>query len=275
MTIAPPHPVSTRDRRQTSSLASVASVVALLGLVCGAAACGGESADDVAEVPDHPLRQPHLHQGTAPDTFRVRLETTRGDVVIGVRREWSPRGADRFYNLVRAGFYDGVPVHRVVEGFIADFGIHPDPWVNAAWRQATLQDDPVRSSNLRGRVTFSKGGPDSRTTQVFVNTDDNPELDEQGFAPFGEVVEGMEVVDGFFSGYGDGPPRGDGVYQAMAIARGEEYFAEFPELDRIESARVLSQVDEALTLPRAAPGPAPPRAPDRPWSGEAARSGPA
>ena len=156
-----------------------------------------------------------------------------------MHRAWAPRGADRFYNLVRAGFYDGIPFHRVLEGFVADFGIHPDPWVNAAWRQALLRDDPVVESNRRGRMSFSKGGPDRRTVQVFVNLRDNPELDAEGFAPFGEVVEGMETVDALYAAYGDGPPRGEGVYQAMAIAKGDEYFAEFPGLDRIIAVRLL------------------------------------
>lgn len=218
---------------------SPAAGPAIAALALAVAACGGETSRRSEEPPEHPLRQPHLFTETAPETFRARFRTTEGTFVVEVHRPWAPRGADRFYNLVRAGFYDGVPVHRVLEGFVADFGIHPDPWVNAAWRQVPLPDDPVRRSNVRGRVSFSKGGPDSRTTQVFVNTDDNPELDDRGFAPIGEVVEGMEVVDAFYAGYGDGPPRGEGVYQAMAIARGEEYFAEFPELDRIEEAEVV------------------------------------
>lgn len=205
---------------------------------CGSGGDAGAAAD---EEPGDPLLQPADFQETAPDTFRARFETTEGAFVVAVRRAWAPRGADRFYNLVRAGFYDGVPFHRVIEGFVVDFGIHPDPWVNAAWRQARMPDDPVVQSNRRGRVSFSKSGPGTRTVQIFVNLADNVELDDDDFAPFGEVVEGMEVVDALYAGYGDGPPRGEGVYQAMAIARGEEYFAEFPELDRIESAHVLEE----------------------------------
>ena len=153
--------------------------------------------------------------------------------VIEAYREWAPRGVDRFYNLVRSGYYEGVPFHRVIEDFVVDFGIHPDPWVNAAWRQARMQDDPVLQSNRRGHVTFSKSEVHTRTVQIFINLVDNTALDDDGFAPFGRVIEGMETVDALHAGYGDGPPRGEGVYQAMAIARGAEYFAEFPELDRI------------------------------------------
>ena len=204
-------------------------------------ACGGESREESAEgPPENPLLNPRAFNEEAPATFQARFETTKGTFVIEVHREWAPLGADRFYNLVKAGFYDGMRIHRVLDGFIAEWGIHGDPWVNAAWRQALMVDDPVVVSNTRGRVSFSKSGPNSRTVQVFVNTDPNPELDEEGFAPFGEIVEGMEVVDALYSGYGDGPPRGEnGVYQAMAIAKGDEYFVDFPDLDTIEDAEIV------------------------------------
>ena len=198
--------------------------------------CGGEAPQEESGPPPNPLLQPRSFQETAPETFRARFETSKGDIVIQVNRGWAPRGADRFYNLVKAGYYDGVRFHRVMDGFMAEFGIHGDPWVNAAWRQAIMVDDPVVESNSRGRVTFSKSTPNSRTVQIFINTDDNPNLDAQGFSPFGEVVEGMDVVDALHR-VADGPPRGDGVYQAMAIARGDDYFnEEFPDLDRIERA---------------------------------------
>jgi cyclophilin family peptidyl-prolyl cis-trans isomerase len=141
---------------------------------------------------------------------------------------------------VKGGYYDGVTFHRVIDGFMAEFGIHGDPWVNAFWRQATLLDEPVRTPNTRGKVSFSKSEPDTRTVQVFINTDDNRNLDGQGFSPFGEVIEGMEVVGSLYSGYGESPTRGgEGVYPAMAIARGDEYLnEEFPLLDRIRRAVV-------------------------------------
>jgi len=157
-----------------------------------------------------------------------------------VTREWAPLAADRFYNLVVAGYYDGMAIHRVLSGFVTEFGIHGDPWVNAAWRQALMADEPVRQSNSRGRVTFSKNTPNSRTVQVFINMKDNLDLDGEGFSPFGEVLEGMEVAESLYSEYGDGPPRGEGVYQAMAIAKGDEYFdEEFPLLDRILTAELI------------------------------------
>ncbi|MBT8335952.1 MAG: peptidylprolyl isomerase [Gemmatimonadetes bacterium] len=220
--------------------------LAVFGLATAFAACTGAEApaddpssdDGPPDASSQPLLQPANFQEEAPERFRIRFATTAGEFVVDVHRAWATRGADRVFNLVRAGFYDGVPIHRVIEGFVADFGIHPDPWVNAAWRQATIRDDPVRESNARGRVSFSKSGPDRRTVQIFVNLRDNPSLDDEGFSPFGEVVEGMDVVDALHSGYGDGPPRGEGVYQAMAIARGAEYFAEFPLLDVIDRATI-------------------------------------
>src|SRR5207244_6499652 len=128
-------------------------------------------------------------------------ETSAGDFVIAVRRDWAPHGADRFYNLVKSGYYDGVRFFRVIPGFMAQFGIHGDPQVSATWRERSIPDDPVRQSNARGMVTFATAGPNTRTTQVFINYRDNAGLDGQGFAPFGQVVEGMEVVDRLFAGY--------------------------------------------------------------------------
>jgi peptidyl-prolyl cis-trans isomerase A (cyclophilin A) len=207
-------------------------------------ACGQESPPEEAP-PENPLLQPRSYRETAPDRYRVRLQTTKGDIVIDVTRAWAPLAADRFYNLVKAGYYDGIAFHRVMPNFVAEFGVHGDPWVNAAWRQALMADEPVRESNARGRVSFSKNTPNSRTVQVFINLKDNPGLDEQGFSPFGEVVEGMDVADSLYSGYGDGPPRGEGVYQAMAIARGDEYLnEEFPLLDRIETAEIVTPEPE-------------------------------
>jgi peptidyl-prolyl cis-trans isomerase A (cyclophilin A) len=205
--------------------------------------CGGSSPDEAStEPPPNPLLQPRDFNETAPQSYQVRLETAKGDILIQVTRAWAPLGADRFYNLVKAGYYDGVAFHRVLDDFVAEWGIHGDPWVNAAWRQALMADEPVRQSNTRGRVTFSKNTPNSRTVQVFINLKDNSSLDGQGFSPFGEVVEGMEVVESLHSEYGDGPPRGEGVYQAMAIARGDEYLnEEFPLLDRIERAVLVGR----------------------------------
>ena len=206
-----------------------------------AAACGGAS--DTEEDVDPRLRDPLLRADDfaerAPATYRVRLETTAGDVVIRVVRAWAPLGADRFYSLVRGGFYDDTRVYRVVPGFMAQFGLNGNPYVNQVWKSEYLVDDPVVESNGRGRVAFAKGGVHTRTTEIFISTKDNSALDAEGFAPLGEVVEGMEVVDAFHGDYGDGPPRGDGPYQAMAAARGNEYLdADFPELTRIVRATI-------------------------------------
>jgi len=200
--------------------------------------CGQGGDEEAAqEPPPNPLLQPRSFNETAPEEYLVRLETTRGNILIRAHRDWAPLAADRFYNLVKAGFYDSMAFHRVLDDFVAEWGIHGDPWVNAAWRQAEMMDEPVRQSNTRGRVTFSKNRPNSRTVQVFINLKDNPSLDEEGFSPFGEVEEGMDVAESLYAEYGDGPPRGEGVYQAMAIAKGDEYLeAEFPLLDRIEKA---------------------------------------
>src|SRR3989449_5201567 len=147
----------------------------------------------------------------APDSFRARFSTTKGDFVIVVHRAWAPHGADRFYNLVRSGFYDGVRFFRVIPGFMAQFGIHGDTGVTTAWRVRTIPDDPVRRNNLRGMVTYATAGPGTRTTQIFINYRDNNRLDASGFAPFGQVVEGMEVVDALYGGYGEGGPQGGGA----------------------------------------------------------------
>jgi peptidyl-prolyl cis-trans isomerase A (cyclophilin A) len=217
--------------------------VPLLALVAilPVAACTGssEGGEDEAPVQRSPLLRPDDFDETAPGEYRVTMETSEGDVVIQVHRDWAPLGADRFYNLAEAGFYDDSRVYRVVPGFMAQFGLNADPYVNQAWKDEFIVDDPVVESNTRGRVTFAKGGVHTRTTEVFISYKDNSSLDEEGFAPFGEVVEGMDVVDAFYAEYGDGPPRGDGPYQAMVQARGNEYLdAEFPELTKIRSVTV-------------------------------------
>lgn len=211
---------------------------ALLAL---AMACGGEPTAKPKQAGEPDLSNPLLYPArlteTAPDSFRVLFSTTRGDFVVKVHRDWAPVGADRFYNLVKNGFYDDVRIYRVLKGFMVQFGLNGDPLVNAQWKDKVLVDDPVKVSNRRGTLSFAKGGPTSRTTEVFVNYKDNTSLDKQGFSPFGEVVDGMKVVDSFYAGYGDGPPRGDGPYQAAVLAKGNAYLdAQFPKLDRIETA---------------------------------------
>ena len=206
-----------------------------------ATACGGEAVEEPVDPRlQNPLLRANQFDETAPDRYLARFETTNGDFVIEVHRAWAPLGADRFYNLVKKGWYDGVRFHRVLGDFMAQWGIHDEPYVNAVWQSQILADDPVAQSNTRGRISFATDGPNSRTVQVFVSYKDNSHLDRQGFSPFGEVVEGMDVVDGLHADYGEGPPMGEGVYQAMAMARGGEYYdEEFPELDRIVSATVV------------------------------------
>lgn len=178
---------------------------------------------------------------TAPETFRVAFATTAGDFVVEVHREWSPHGVDRLYNLVREGFFEGVRFFRVIEGFMAQFGIAGDPQVAAAWREARIPDDPVESSNTRGRVTFATAGPGTRTTQLFINYADNSRLDEMGFSPVGEVVEGMDVVDALYAEYGEGAPRGRGPDQGRIQREGNAYLeSEFPELDWIRGAEIVA-----------------------------------
>lgn len=208
-----------------------------------AARSATDPADDGQEAgSDEPLHRPgsEAMNQRAPDVYRVRFSTTEGDFTVEVRREWAPRGADRFYNLARHGFYDGARFFRVIDGFVAQFGLSGDPRLDALWRQHPIPDDPVVESNVRGTVTFASAGADTRTTQLFVNLADNTRLDGMGFAPVGRVVEGMEVVDSLYSGYGEGAPRGDGPNQAEIARRGNEYLAEeFPKLDYIEDTRVL------------------------------------
>ena len=214
-------------------------LAALLASLVAMTVCGGEPEGSEAVATPNPLLRPSRFTEIAPASYRVRLETSEGDVVIEVHRDWAPLGADRFYNLVRGGFYDDARVYRVVDGFMAQFGLNGDPYVNQAWKTQYLVDDPVAQSNTRGRVAFAKGGVHTRTTELFISYKDNSALDAEGFAPIGEVVEGMDVVDSFHSAYGDGPPRGEGPYQAMAQARGNDYLdAEFPELTRIVRASV-------------------------------------
>ena len=186
------------------------------------------------------LLHPERATEQAPAKYKVKFATTKGDFVVEVTRAWAPGGADRFYNLVKLGFYDGIRFYRAVEGFMVQFGVHGDPAVNAPWSRATIPDDPVVKANARGFMTFAMAGPDSRTTQVFINyADDNKRLDSMGFAPFGQVVEGMKVVDALFKGYGEISPRGKGPNPARLQREGESYLQqEFPELDKIKEARL-------------------------------------
>jgi len=185
------------------------------------------------------LSNPAALTEKAPDTFRVTFDTSKGPFVVTVHRDWAPNGADRFYNLVKAGFYDDVRFFRVIPNFMAQFGIHGTPAVMSAWRSAQIKDDPVKQSNQRGFVVFATAGPNTRTTQLFINFKDNSSLDKQGFAPFGEVTKGMDVVDKIYDGYGEGAPRGKGPEQGRLQNEGNAYLVkEFPKLDYIKTATI-------------------------------------
>lgn len=186
------------------------------------------------------LMNPASLRENAPATFNARFETSKGAFVVEVQRDWAPLGADRFYNLVKNGFYDGVRFFRVLDGFMAQFGINGDPAVSKVWREARIQDDPVRQSNRRGFITYAMAGPNTRTTQVFINYDDrNAQLDQKGFAPFGRVTSGMEVVGQLYNGYGEGAPRGPGPDQGRVQMEGNAYLAKsFPRLDFVKKATI-------------------------------------
>jgi len=200
----------------------------------GQSTAPAQKADASAIVPENAT-------ATAPETFRVRFDTTKGPFVVEVIREWAPNGADRFYNLVKLGYFTDVAFFRIVSGFMAQFGIHGDPAIAAKWKKATILDDPVKQSNQRGFITYAASrAQNSRTTQMFINYTNNARLDNMRFAPFGRVIQGMDVVDILHADYGDGAPRGRGPNQARIESQGNQYLREaFPLLDYIKSATLV------------------------------------
>jgi peptidyl-prolyl cis-trans isomerase A (cyclophilin A) len=193
----------------------------VIALVCAAPA--------VAQAPNE----------QAPASYKVKFDTSKGAFVVQVTRAWAPQGADRFYNLVKSGFYDNVRFFRVVSGFMVQFGINGDPAVMAGWRDRPIKDDPVTQSNKRGYVTFAMAGPNTRTSQVFINFADNSRLDASGFPPFGQVVSGMDVVDKLNPEYGEGAPNGRGPDQSRMQREGNVYLAkDFPRLDFVKKATI-------------------------------------
>lgn len=186
------------------------------------------------------LSDPALPDPPSPSRFTARFETTRGNFDVDVHRDWAPRGADRFHRLVTAGYYDRSAIFRVIPGYIAQFGIAGEPALAKAWRYAYIPDDPSREKCLRGRVGFADKGSRTRATQVFINLADNPQLDTGEFAPFGQVIAGMEVVDGL-RGYGREGPQGERTDQGALFEGGLAYLRRhFPALDEIRHARVVS-----------------------------------
>lgn len=228
-------------------IASSFAVVLLLGAAAACTKKAPETNDDKPAAPaaGGPVAgpmEPAKATEKAPDTYRVKLTTTKGEVVIEVHRDWSPNGADRVYNLVKLGYFNDIAIFRVIKGFMAQFGIHGNPQVSAPWREATIPDDPPsKQSNTRGRVTFAKASiPNSRSVQLFINYADNSNLDAMGFTPIGEVVSGMEVVDAWEGVYGEGAPRGRGPDQGRVQMEGNRYLrADFPKLDYIQKAEIV------------------------------------
>jgi peptidyl-prolyl cis-trans isomerase A (cyclophilin A) len=188
----------------------------------------------------------------APAVFDAKFITTKGDFVVEVTRAWSPRGADRFYNLVKYHFYDGAAFFRVIQGFVVQFGISARPDVSQAWENAKIPDEPVTQSNTRGMLTYAKtDAPNTRTTQVFINLGANANLDGMGFSPFGKIISGMEVVDKLYSEYGEGQPSGNGPDQNRIQKEGRTYLAKaFPLLDTIKTTVIMPAAPAAPVAPK-------------------------
>jgi peptidyl-prolyl cis-trans isomerase A (cyclophilin A) len=209
----------------------------LLLLVVSLLSCGEEAT--VEAPPPEPVKPPEVYQ--------VKFQTSKGDFIVEVHRDWAPYGADHFFELVTNGFYDGVRFHRVIRRYIVQWGISGDPEVQSIYGQMQIRDDPVKENNTRGTVSFAKLGPASRTTQVFINLRDNSALDEEGFVPFGKVVEGMDVVERLWSSYGETAPRGAGPDPTRIMTEGNAYLdREFPRLDSITRATIVPVEPDAV-----------------------------
>jgi peptidyl-prolyl cis-trans isomerase A (cyclophilin A) len=196
---------------------------------------------------DPALLHPATLKAQAPAEYDVKFVTTKGDFVVHVTREWAPLGADRFYNLVKHHFFDGSTFFRYVDGFVVQFGLTGNPAVNKAWTDATIKDDPVKQSNKPGYITYAKtNDPNTRTTQMFINLSDNSRLDGAGFAPFGQVTSGMDVIKSFYSGYADAPTS----HQSEITNEGKAYLDKnFPKLDSIKTATIVAPAGAAPAAP--------------------------
>ena len=205
-----------------------------------------------AKTYDRALLRPALLKDKAPETYQVKFDTSKGDFTVSVTRAWAPLGADRFYDLAKHHFFDNESFFRVLKGFVAQFGISAYPPVNAVWEKATIKDDPVTESNKKYFLTFATAGPNTRTTQLFINLADNPRLDTMGFAPFGQVTDGMNVVDTLYADYGEGAPGGSGPNQDEIQKQGKPYLDKnFPKLDYIKTTTLTPAPGAAThkTLP--------------------------
>jgi peptidyl-prolyl cis-trans isomerase A (cyclophilin A) len=237
---------STPTSASTSAAATTSAVVNAMSAGPGSTATAPPApvaAGPLASTVHPDLLDPSKAKEKAPAVFKAKFTTTKGDFVIEVHRDWAPNGADRFYNLVKMGFFDDTRFFRAVENFMVQFGITGDPTVNAKWSNANIEDDPVKQSNTRGFVTFAQSNmPNSRSTQVFINySDANARLDGMRFAPFGKVVEGMDIVDSLYKGYGEGAPMGAGPDQGRIQAQGNAYLdGKFPKLDGTKHAEIVN-----------------------------------
>lgn len=213
--------------RVTAITLTIVALIAAIGI--GAAAQEGE------QVNREKLMAPLDLNEKAPDKFQAKFTTSKGEFIIEVTRSWAPNGADRFYNLVKNGYYNDCKFFRVIENFMGQFGINGDPKLNTLWSRATIKDDPVKQPNVRSHVTYAKAGANTRTTQVFINFGDNTRLDPDGFAPFGKVIKGMPVAESLFARYGDTPDQG------RVQAEGNAYLEKsFPKLDYIKTAVIVA-----------------------------------
>lgn len=208
--------------------------VMLVSIAALLAGCGGEVKK--AEAP----KQAPRREGPMPDVYKVRFETSKGPFVVEVHKEWAPRGAERFWKLVGMRFFDDTRFFRVRPSFVIQFGLSGDPQTNSLLNAMPIQDDPVKQKNTRGMLSFAQAGKASRRTQVFVNMKDNRALDKDGFAPFGKVVDGMEVFEKLYAGYGEWSPPGNGPSATRIQTQGNAYLdSQFPRLDRITRAAVV------------------------------------
>ena len=213
------------------TLAAIAAVaLAALPAVVGGQAAAGQAS----------FKNPASLKETAPATYKAEFDTSAGKFVVEVHRDWAPIAADRFFNMVKSGFYDDCRFFRVVPNFMVQFGMSGDTTVSRVWRDRSFADDTVTRGNARGKLSFATGGPNTRTTQLFINRRDNQRLDSRGFSVAAQVVAGMDVVDSLYQGYGEGAPRGKGPSQDRIAKEGEAYLAkDFPLLDKIVTARVV------------------------------------
>jgi peptidyl-prolyl cis-trans isomerase A (cyclophilin A) len=218
----------------------VSALLALTALQLIPVACKDKTTPAPPPEAAAPTALPPAADAASPESFRVRFVTTKGDFTVEVTRAWAPKGADRFHRLVTEGYFKDVRFFRVLPGFMAQFGMSGDPALNAKMDTLRIPDDPVTQSNKRGMVTFAMAGPNTRSSQFFINYKDNSSLDSQGFAPFGKVVNGMKAVDALYSGYGEGAPNGLGPSQDAIRTEGNQYLKRaFPKLDYIKSATIV------------------------------------